>query len=255
MTSSTAIINPVKTRNTPDIGPVAVMVATKNDLDLLRRRLHLGESDCRCIYLSRLYCAELSGKPLAVVGPMMGAPYAAAILETLIAWGARQILFLGWCGGIAPHVHHGDLILPSGAISAEGTSRHYRPPNGRDEIARPSAFLLNSLSQTLQQVAISHHTGTIWTTDAIFRETREQISKLQRQGVVAVEMELSALFTVARYRGAALAGWLVVSDDLSTLDWRPGFKKEAFNKGRIAAVEGLLSCCSDLMDMIPEQSS
>lgn len=246
MTSNQAIINPIKTRNAPDLGPVAVMAATKADLNLLIKALGLTDADCRRIYSSRLYTTEAAGQPLTVVGPMMGAPYATAILESLVAWGALKILFLGWCGGIADHLSHGDLILPSAAISAEGTSRHYPVSFGEDRTTVPSGTLFRILEKTLNCADIPHHSGTIWTTDAVFRETREQIIKLKAQGVLAVEMELSALFTVARFRDIDLAGCLIVSDDLSTLNWRPGFRTEAFRQGRAAAIEGTLALCREL---------
>lgn len=74
--------------------------------------------------------------------------------------------------------------------------------------------------------------GDIWSTDAIFRETREQVSRYQEQGILAVEMELSALFTVGRFHGIDIAGILVVSDELSTLQWQPGFRDERFKQSR-----------------------
>ena len=68
----------------------------------------------------------------SITGPFIGAPYAAMLLETLIAWGARRIIFLGWCGAVAEEVKIGDIILPTAALIDEGTSGHYSAPvNGR----------------------------------------------------------------------------------------------------------------------------
>jgi uridine phosphorylase len=85
--------------------------------------------------------------------------------------------------------------------------------------------------------------GPVWSTDAIFRETRDKVRHYQDQGVLAVEMELSALFTVGKYRGVEVGGILVVSDELTTLTWRPGFKDERFEKGRVAACEAVKQIC------------
>ena len=60
------------------------------------------------------------------------------------------------------------------------------------------------------------------------RETREKVERYQKEGVLAVEMEISALFTVAKFRGAELGAMPVVSDELATFKWRPGFKMEEF---------------------------
>jgi len=248
MSEPSAIINPYRSPKAPKLGSLAVMVATRNDLAGLVKRLNFSRESFKRIFTSRLYCPQFAGKPLAVAGPMMGAPYAAAILETLIGWGARQILFWGWCGGIDYGVRHGDLIVPSRALSAEGTSRHYHPDIKRDDPVEPAARLQNCLGQALDNTSRTCRRGAVWTTDAIFRETREQVRHLQGQGVLAVEMELAALFSVARFRGVELGAGLVVSDELASLTWRPGFKTEAFQQGRTAGLEGLLACCRNLLE-------
>ncbi|MGB5985942.1 MAG: nucleoside phosphorylase [Desulfobacterales bacterium] len=241
-----AIITPYRSSKTPVLGPLALMVATRGDLALLCRRLALPRDQFQRIFTSRLYQTELAGIPLSVAGPMMGAPYAAAILETLIAWGARRILFWGWCGAIATHLRNGDLVLPTAALSGEGTSRHYQPELAEEEVLQPSRELVKHLGQPPAEGAPHPHPGLIWTTDAVFRETREKIADLQAQGVLAVEMELAALFSVARFRGVALAGLLVVSDELGTLAWRPGFSSDAFQQGRAAGLARVLTCCQAL---------
>jgi len=48
-----------------------------------------------------------------VVGPFVGAPYAAMLLETLIAWDVEKIIFFGWCGAISHDVKIGDIIIPT----------------------------------------------------------------------------------------------------------------------------------------------
>ena len=65
--------------------------------------------------------------------------------------------------------------------------------------------------------------GEVWTTDAPYRETPEKIEFYQKRGVLAVEMELSALMTLALYREVKLGGLLVVSDELFDLKWHTGF--------------------------------
>jgi purine-nucleoside phosphorylase len=88
------------------------------------------------------------------------------------------------------------------------------------------------MRQVLDKNRIDFHSGNIWTTDAVYRETRSLVETHQQNGILAVEMELSALYSVAQFRRVALAGILVVSDELSSLIWRPGFKDERFVQGR-----------------------
>ena len=126
-----AIVNPVRSKNAPAIGPVAVMAATEMDLFFQCDLFKFNRDDYRRLFTSRLYI-ESSGSGISLTGPFIGAPYAAMMLETLIAWGARRIIFLGWCGAVSKQAKIGDIILPTSALVDEGTSRNYAvPDNGQ----------------------------------------------------------------------------------------------------------------------------
>ena len=64
--------------------------------------------------------------------------------------------------------------------------------------------------------------------------------------VLGVDMEISALFSIGRYRSVDVAGVLVVSDELSTLTWRQGFKTPQFAKGRKTTIEALITICQEI---------
>jgi purine-nucleoside phosphorylase len=72
----------------------------------------------------------------------------------------------------------------------------------------------------------------VWSTDAPFRETVGKVLGYQKQGVLAVDMEISALFTVADFRGIELAAALTVSDELHDLAWKHGFREPRFKRTR-----------------------
>ena len=129
MNKDDAIINPAAGRNAPKLGPVSLMVASRSDLKILCDLFKINEEAYDNLYLSRLYIISFGDQNFSIVGPMLGAPYATIILETLIAWGANTILFFGWCGAVSGGVAIGDIVVPDGAIIDEGTSRHY----GADE--------------------------------------------------------------------------------------------------------------------------
>lgn len=226
MQHDTAIINPYKGRADQRPGPFAVMIATEKDLTAVIRQFGASEKHCTPLMLSRLCRLGAPGRGGAVAGPMMGAPYAVAVLESLIALGARKIIFYGWCGAIIPEVEIGDILVPTGAFIDEGTSRHYQAE--QDTPAKPSPGSLAFLESALRGAGLDYRTGKIWTTDAVFRETPSKVINYRNQGAVAVEMEVSALFSVARFREVDVAAVLVVSDELSALSWRRGFRKDAF---------------------------
>ena len=245
MTTYDAIVNPVKSKNTPAIGPVAVIAATETDLFFLCDLFDLNKDDYRRLFTSRLYTPNSSPDGICLAGPGIGAPYAAMILETLICWGARRVIFLGWCGAVSEHVKIGELILPTAALVDEGTTRNYvEPASGQ---SKPALSMLSVVEQVLQDNRIDFHLGKIWTTDAVYRETPEKVGNFQQQGILAVEMEVSALFSVARFRQVELGAILVVSDELSALKWRPGFKDKRFVAGRKIACRMVKEACQQLL--------
>lgn len=232
-----AIVNPVKNHRTPRLDRVAVMASTQADLARLRGALG-PSATCRKLYNSQLYLPPQGSALPALAGPMMGAPYAAAMLESLIAWGAREILFLGWCGSISTDLKAGDIIVPTAAFSDEGTASHYG--HRRGEFSHPDATLRRGLKTELESNQTPLYSGPVWTTDAVFRETRAKVQRFQTAGLLAVEMETSALFAVAAFRQVRLASLLVVSDELGSLTWKPGFKAPGFKAARETTAQAVM---------------
>ena len=158
-------------------------------------------------------------------------------LEKIIALGAERIWILGWCGSITPDLRVGDLVIPTMALSDEGTSRHY--PVGRRR-SRTDNELNRMLMNALAREGQPYQRGTLWTTDAPYRETPRKVLGFRRRGAIAVDMEMSALIRVALYRGVRLAGILAVSDELFTLKWRAGFSDPRLKRSSRLAGRTLL---------------
>lgn len=236
-----AIIKPMRTAGCPKLSPLTLLISTRIDLKAILRDTSGSLVETKPTPLmSRLYtCNE--GDGISVIGPMMGAPYAVAHLEMMIAWGAQRFLFLGWCGTISPEVSIGDIIVPTGSLVDEGTSLHYGGTNGETVSASENAR--RQIKDILTGQGLSYHEGIVWSTDAPFRETPQKVKSARDQVAIAVEMETSALFTVGRYRKAVVGAILLVSDDLSSLKWQPGFKDKRFVAARRAVCGGLAKLC------------
>ncbi|MGD8961469.1 MAG: nucleoside phosphorylase [Desulfobacterales bacterium] len=244
MSQNDGIIFPKKGKHSPELGPVAVVSGTETDLFLLCELFDFDADDYRKLFTSRLYVSSRSAGGASLCGPLVGAPYAVMVIENLIAWGAENIFFLGWCGSISPQVKIGDIVVATSAFIDEGTSGHYQPnENGR---SYPCRKLADALSAEMTQAQIKFHSGAIWTTDAIYCETRQKVETYQRLNALAVEMEISSLCTVARYRGVDLGALAVVSDELTSFKWRPGFKMKEFKRGRQAACEVIKNICQKM---------
>lgn len=241
MPDSEAIINPIMGKSSPNPGSSAVLVATRGDLSSLCRLLNLEKDNYQDLFMSRLYIHDKAKPVCALVGPLIGAPYAAMLLETLIARGVEKFIFFGWCGSISPSLTTGDIMVPTSAHIDEGTSRNYHV---RDNGAiGPDLNQLSELKQTLRHSDLPYQTGAIWSTDAIYRETVEKVKLFRKQNAVAVDMETSALFSVARFRRVAITAIHAVSDELWDFRWRPGFSSPKFKKTREAVCSMLHDFC------------
>ncbi|MBU0934102.1 MAG: nucleoside phosphorylase [Spirochaetes bacterium] len=166
---------------------------------------------------------------IAIAGRFgIGAPAAAMMLEELIAFGAHSFISLGTAGGLVPGLHPGDLVLCTGALRDEGVSYHYIPGGGP---ALPDETMTSALEKNMQKAGVQPRKGLAWTIDALYRETRIEMDQHISRGAVVVEMEASALFTVARYREAKLASCFTISDSLAEPEWKPEFLAEETGSG------------------------
>ncbi len=233
MKKDTAIVNPVKGNHPPDPGRVAVLAATQADFNRLIQMNSAKGVEQKNLYMSRVAVFENQKKRYAVAGPFMGAPYAAMMVEALAVWGVEKIIFLGWCGAVSESVKTGDIILADQAFIDEGTSKGYDPHHKGTSSA--SSALLDKTASIFDHENAPCTTGPVWSTDAVFRETKEKVMHYREKGALAVEMEISAIYTVAAFRKIQAAAMAVVSDELSTLKWKPGFKTPAFKTGRKTA--------------------
>ncbi len=198
------------------------------------------------LYLSEIFTGEFQGVQIAVAGPMLGAPQTILVLERMIALGAARIIAVGWCGSLQKDVRIGDIVLPTGAVSEEGTSPHYPV-----ESSGPSPDLHRLMAQSLRSQGLTMHEGVVWSIDAPFRETVEKVKKYRSEAVLSVDMETSALFAVSRFRGVEMSVVLVVSDDLSSLKWAHGLRDPAFRQSRQKVVATTLEAvCSAARNLI-----
>jgi uridine phosphorylase len=240
-----SITYPFKGKNDPEIGPVAVLVSNQTDLIRLCDLMDVDKKNHRKLLMSMVYRERHPANTFSITGPMIGAPYTAMVLENLIAWGARHFIFFGWCGAVSRNVKIGDIVIPTSAIIDEGTSKHYTAsPN---HAVTPSASLLKKIKTSFNKKNVDAHEGIVWTTDAIYRETRKKVEYFQKKNVLAVEMEASALFTVGNFRRVETVAVLVVSDELSTFDWQRGFGNKRFIKHRRTALGVISHLCKNIL--------
>ena len=249
-TKDVGIIRPVRGRGEPVVGPDAVMVMVPSELTFLVRKTQAKRIPLRDAALPCIFQPEVPWKSISLSGPFLGAPQAVMAMEKLVALGATRFWILGWCGSLQEDLRIGDVAIPTGAVSEEGTSAHY--PIGELEVA-PDKKLIKGLMDALMKSGMPFRSGRIWTTDAPYRETPEKVLRYQREGVLAVEMEMSALMAAGMFRSVAVGPLLVVSDELFDLTWSRGFSNPKLRKASRSGAEILLRVAQSSGSLIKEK--
>jgi uridine phosphorylase len=153
------------------------------------------------------------GCPVGVLKSKFGAPAVAMAIEVLANMGVRTVIGVGFCGGLRPDIRCGDLVLPLASVRDDGTTARY-VAEGYPAVADLEA--LDVLRQAAASLAHPWHCGFIWSTDGILLESTESVHHWSTRGVIGVDMEVGALYTIARLRGLRAAAVLVASDNPAT---------------------------------------
>lgn len=146
-----------------------------------------------------------------------GSPMVMELAEELAAMGAQRMILMTWGGTLQTDIQPGDIVVCNRAIRDEGASHHYLPSA---KYVDANASLVNQLVDAIHVRNARCTVGTTWTTDAPYRETREEVLHYQAEGVKTVEMESAGLFTVGQVREVQTASVVIGMDSLATLRWQ-----------------------------------
>jgi len=179
-------------------------------------------------FMGDFYLLPETKNKLGIIGNFgIGSPVSAIVLEELIACGIKKFVTIGAAGALNRHLEIGDIVLPDRAIRDEGTSHHYFK---YAKYSYPSKKTFTKIKKLLDKSGKKYFTGTTWTIDSPYRETVAEVRHYQKEGVLTVEMEASAMFAVAKYRNAEIGALFVISDSLAELEWKPRFHTKKFKK-------------------------
>ena len=153
------------------------------------------------------YTGYLNGVKVSCTSTGVGGPSASIALEELVAAGAKTFIRIGTCGGMQLDVKSGDVVVASGAIRAEGTSKEYAPI---EFPAVPNVKVAAELANAAERLGIPHHVGVVQCKDSFYGQHRpetlpnhdELLRKWDawlRLDCKASEMESAALFIVGQY--------------------------------------------------------
>jgi DeoD family purine-nucleoside phosphorylase len=156
------------------------------------------------------YTGEWEGKPVSVQGTGMGCPGATIVFEELVQLGCTKLLRVGTCGGLQPHHALGDMIVAMSAVPADSTALHLVGNEAHCPTA--SWSLLHTAVHIAKQTEQHMHVGPIVSSDLFYNPNEGQYERWSKRGVLAVEMEAAALFTVGALHSIETGCLLTVSD-------------------------------------------
>jgi len=156
------------------------------------------------------YTGTFEGQPISVQSSGMGCPSASIVIEELVQLGVRRIVRVGTCGGLQPDHSLGDLIVAVSAVPADKTVLTYtggeiHAPTADFEVVHAAVHYAKEIGQALR-------VGPIVSSDVFYNPDGGQYQRWSDRGILAVEMEAAALFTIAAMRKISGGCLLTVSD-------------------------------------------
>jgi uridine phosphorylase len=159
----------------------------------------------------KLVNATYEGRDLTICSTGIGSPSAAIAVEELAAVGVETFVRVGTTGALQEGIEIGDMIVATGAAKDEGTTGRYEA----DTVpAVPEYEVLSGLVDAAEANDEDVHVGPVATDDAFYAETEEYVEDWEQAGLLAVEMEAAAIFTLARRKGLRAGAICTVDGNL-----------------------------------------
>ena len=155
--------------------------------------------------------AVYEGVPLTISSTGIGCPSAAIAVEELSRVGVETVIRVGTTGALQRDIEIGDMVVATGAAKNEGTTRRYEDV---EFPAVPDYEVLTALVDAAEENDESVHVGPIASDDAFYAETDEYVEAWEAAGILSVEMEAAAVFTLARRKGMRAGAICTVDGNL-----------------------------------------
>ncbi|MGM1022414.1 MAG: nucleoside phosphorylase [Bacillota bacterium] len=183
------------------------------------------------------------GKKITVASHGVGSPGAAVCFEELIKAGAKKIIRVGTAGSYTEELPPGSLIIADSAVRAEGLTKQL-VPEGVPAVADFNMLL--KLEEAAKKMKFKYGLGTIVTLDAFYAGPLEFPHMLYKEsGALGAEMELAALYVIARLRGVSAVGIFALDgyafSDMNDYNPHKDFVNEAIQAEIDIALETLLN--------------
>jgi purine-nucleoside phosphorylase len=164
-----------------------------------------------CTGEKTIYKFEYKGKIIAFFNTYVGSAGTGNLIEeSFELFNCKHYIMFGSCGSLDKDKTNNKFIIPTKAYRDEGMSYHYMEPSDYVDIKNHKV-----IEKIFKDNNIPYVLGSVWTTDAFYRETIEEIDERKKAGDIAVEMELAGAQAVCNYLGIELYDFLASGDVLS----------------------------------------
>lgn len=161
------------------------------------------------------FTGTYKGKRISVQGTGMGIPTTSIYVNELISeYDVKNLIRVGTCGAMQEHVHVRDVVLAQASCTDSSMNRHVFKDYDFSPIA--SFSLLKSAYEKGTEKGLKLHVGNIFSSDMFYRDDKSVVQKMMDYGVLAVEMETTAIYSLAAKFGVNALTILTVSDHLIT---------------------------------------
>ncbi|MEO8625512.1 MAG: purine-nucleoside phosphorylase, partial [Candidatus Limnocylindrales bacterium] len=203
-----------------DYAPLILMPGDPGRATMMAAMLDGGIENTKLVNQHRSllgYTGTFRDKPVSIQTSGIGTPSFSIVMEELLMLGATRFIRTGTCGGIAKGLKTGDVVVATASVPMDGSTRTYL--HG-DPFAPAADFeLTRALVDAARAKGVEPNTGLVQSVDVFYNPDSDYAAKMRSRGVIAVEMEASALFYLASreqglgrdVRGACI---LTVSDTL-----------------------------------------
>lgn len=195
-----------------DVGKYAIVPGPKDRLDVLLKKIENPVRNFSFMEYT-MYTGTYQGIKVTAINGGRFSTDTSITTEVMCNAQIPNIIRIGTCGALDENIKVGDLVVADKIIRGDGVTPYYVDKGFQTAADK-------KISDTLEKVAKdlggTVHRGTVWTTDALLRETREIVEAKRKEGAMAVDMVSSTLLTIAQTYNVKAGSILAVSDNVIT---------------------------------------
>ena len=195
-----------------DVGQYAIVPGPKDRLEVLMKKIENPVKNFSFMEYT-MYTGMYQGIKITGINGGRFSTDTSITTEVMCNAGIKNIIRIGTCGALDENIKVGDIVIVDKVIRGDGVTPYY--VDSKFE-TRADKKLTDTLAEVAKSLGANVHRGTVWTTDALLRETREIVEAKRKEGAMAVDMVSSTLLTIAQLNNVRAGSVLAVSDNVIT---------------------------------------